>query len=50
MTRTDVLRFNIGVDKIAFVMEVLKTEKHLLRDDLYQVNCDAGLLVPLNKS
>ena len=49
MTRTDVLRFNIGVDKIAFVMEVLKTEKHLLRDDLDERSGYALRLVALDE-
>ncbi len=44
---TDVLWFDICVNKVALVVKILKTEKHLLRDDSHEVNSNSGLLMTL---
>lgn len=44
----NVLRFNVSVNEIAFIVEILKAEKHLLRDDLDEGFWNTLLLVALN--
>jgi len=46
--RTNILRFNVSVNEIAFIMKILKAEKYLLRDDLNEGFWNTLLLVALN--
>lgn len=46
---TDVLGFNIGVYKVAFVMQVLKAKQHLSADNLDQIAGDALSLIAFDK-
>jgi hypothetical protein len=44
----NILRFNVSVNEIAFIMKILKAEKYLLRDDLNEGFWNTLLLVALN--
>lgn len=45
-----VLRFQVGVDNLALPVHVVKTQKNLLGDLLYQSHGDTTVLIPLNQS
>lgn len=44
----NVLRFNVSVNKVAFIMKILKAEKHLFCDNLDERFWNTLLLVSLN--
>jgi hypothetical protein len=44
----NVLRFDVSVNEITFIVKILKAEKYLLRDDLNKGFWNTLLLVALN--
>ena len=46
---TDILRFDIGVDKVTLVMQVLQTLQNLLANHLDQSRGNPGGFVPFNE-
>ena len=47
---TDVLRFDICMYKVTFVMQILKTQQYLLGNDLYECRRDTQSLVSFYES
>lgn len=46
---TDIFRFDVCRYKVALIMEILQAKKYLSRDQLYERNGNARLVVPLNE-